>query len=190
MSETHFQQILAVHAAPTLLGVKCANLISVPVTGEEITKLRRKFLSCTQSRGLRMRVLCGCGERLLIYIYHERLLIMRLHDPEIRAFLRKYGYTEDMSLQDMLSVLGKRITCGRFPHEIGIFLGYPLADVEGFIRNGGQNCLLCGVWKVYSEPERARQTFAHFGRCRAYLCDKLEQGLDLYEALQIQEVIL
>ena len=188
MSELTFQKILAGHAAPTLLGIKCANLISIPVTGKEIAVLRRRFLSGTQHSGLQMRVLCGCGLRLLVYIYHSQLLEMRLRDPDVSAFLQRYGYREDMSLQEMLSILGKRITCGRFPHEIGIFLGYPLADVEGFIQNAGQNCLLCGVWKVYSEPECATRTFEQYGRCREYLCDKLEQGFDLYEALQTQEV--
>lgn len=189
MSDAYFQRMLAFHAAPTLLGIKCANLISVPATGREIAVLRKRFLSGTQGRGLRMRVLCGCRERLLVYIYHEHLLSARLRASDVQAFLTKCGYSRHMSLQEMLTFLGKRITCGSFPHEIGVFLGYPLADVEGFIRNAGQNCLLCGCWKVYSEPTRAQQTFAQYDRCRTFLCDKLEQGFDLYEALQIQEVV-
>ena len=188
MSEVKFQKILADHAAPTLLGIKCANLISVPATGKEIAVLRDHFLSETQGSGLRMCVLCGCRERILVYIYHEQLLSMQLARPEILAFLKGYGYAENMTVQEMLDTLGKRISCESFPHEIGIFLGYPLADVEGFIRNAGQNCLLCGYWKVYSEPERAKQIFTNYGRCRAYLCDKLEQGVDLYQALHFQEV--
>ena len=39
----------------------------------------------------------------------------------------------------------------KFPHEIGIFLGYPLADVAGFIRNKGRNCKCIGTWKVYGD---------------------------------------
>ena len=163
MSERNFQKILAGHAAPTLLDIKCANLISVPATGKEIAVLRRRFLSGTQRRGLQMRVLCGCGQRLLVYIYHERLLTARLRDPEVSAFLRDYGYTEDMPVQEMLSVLGKRITCGSFPHEIGIFLGYPLADVEGFIRNAGQNCLLCGVWTPTRSIRKQVSARMHWG---------------------------
>lgn len=190
MSESHFQKILAVHAAPTLLGIKCANLISVPATGKEIAILRKHFLSGTQNSGLQMRVLCGCRERLLVYIYHERMLTSLLNEPEIIAFLKTYGYSENMTVQEMLSMLAKRLTCSSFPHEIGVFLGYPLADVEGFIRHAGQNCLLCGCWKVYSNLEQAERLFEAYDQCRSYLCDKLEQGLDLYEALQIQEVVI
>lgn len=36
-----------------------------------------------------------------------------------------------------------------FPHEMGILLGYPVEDVEGFIINNGKNELYTGYWKVY-----------------------------------------
>ena len=36
-----------------------------------------------------------------------------------------------------------------FPHEMGLLLGYPVEDVEGFILNEGENCLYIGYWKVY-----------------------------------------
>ena len=50
-------------------------------------------------------------------------------------------------------------------HEIGVFLGYPLTDIRGFICNEGRNCLCCGCWKVYSEPERAMKLFARYRKC-------------------------
>ena len=115
------------------------------------------------------------------------LLAMQLSQPEIRAFLTQYGYTEDMDLQQMLGTLASRMLCGSFPHEIGIFLGYPLADVQGFIANNGKNCLLCGCWKVYSDPESARRTFANYDRCREILCDKLQKGCGLFRALELSK---
>jgi len=43
-------------------------------------------------------------------------------------------------LQTVLNALIERVvrTLG-FPHEIGVFLGYPLEDVMGFISNKGHN---------------------------------------------------
>ena len=53
-----------------------------------------------------------------------------------------------------------------FPHEIGVFLGYPLEDVIGFIRNKGQ-CFCClGCWKAYSNEAQARRVFALYEKCR------------------------
>ena len=179
-----FEHTLAVHSAPALLGIKCANLISAAIEASDICDFRQEFES--RSR-LQMRVLCQCRERQLLYVYHETLLAMQLSQPEIRAFLMQCGYTEDMDLQQMLGTLANRMQCGSFPHEIGIFLGYPLADVQGFIENNGKNCLLCGCWKVYSDPETARQTFANYDRCREILCDKLQQGCDFFRALELSK---
>lgn len=49
---------------------------------------------------------------------------------------------------------------GEFPHEIGLFLGYPLCDVRGFIEDArGGVCLGCGYWKVYGEVEEREKLF-------------------------------
>ena len=57
-------------------------------------------------------------------------------------------------------------TCRReFPHELGYFLGYPYADVAEFIRQHGENYLEFGMWKIYTERERALETFARYKRC-------------------------
>ena len=52
-----------------------------------------------------------------------------------------------------------------FPHEIGVFLGYPLDDVKGFIRHKGRNYTYCGCWKCYGDPQAARRRFEGFRRC-------------------------
>ena len=179
-----FERTLAVHSAPALLGVKCANLISIQVSKCSPSEYATEF---ERRSGLRMRILCRCRERVLLYVYHETLLDLQLSRPEIRTFLAQYGYTKHMSADDMLSRLSERMECGSFPHEIGIFLGYPLPDVQGFIENEGRNCLLCGYYKVYSDPERAQRTFANYDRCRDILCDKLDRGYDLFQALVLSK---
>ena len=52
-----------------------------------------------------------------------------------------------------------------FPHEIGLFLGYPPEDVRGFIENGAENCKCVGCWKVYGNVEAAKKTFAKYKKC-------------------------
>ena len=52
-----------------------------------------------------------------------------------------------------------------FPHEIGVFLGYPLADVKGFIENRGANYLCSGLWKVYCDEQEAQRTFQRYRKC-------------------------
>ena len=76
----------------------------------------------------------------------------------------------------MLETLGRRLNQGDFPHEVGLFLGYPPEDVEGFRLHRGRDYKLAGCWKVYSDVERARQCFRRYGLCRAALCRRLREG--------------
>ena len=52
--------------------------------------------------------------------------------------------------------------CEKFPHEIGLFLDYPLVDVIGFIRNTGKNCKCSGCWKAYGNAKEAEKTFCKY----------------------------
>ncbi|MBP0974974.1 MAG: DUF3793 family protein [Oscillospiraceae bacterium] len=179
-----FEHTLAFHTAPTLLGIKCANLLSIAMDESDMVLFYPQF---ERRSGLRMQVLCQCRNRQLLYVYHEVLLKMQLSQPQTVRFLEQYGYCKSMTVPEMLSHLAKRMECGDFPHEIGIFLGYPLADVQGFIKNQGKNCLLCGCWKVYSNPEAAQRAFANYDRCREILCDKLRQGCEFFRALELSK---
>ena len=67
-----------------------------------------------------------------------------------------------------LRQLSRRLCCSaEFPHEIGIFLGYPLHDVVGFIENRGQNFTCCGCWKSYGDPDAAQKHFDQLSKCTA-----------------------
>ena len=181
--------VLAFHGAPTLLGAKCANLISFDMNERTMAEYLQDFAEKLTGCGLRARLLCKCRERTLVYIYNEKMLGAWLGMPQVRAFLAEYGYTPDMSTDEKLRKLAGRMSCASFPHEIGAFLGYPVGDIRGFISNSGKNCLLCGYWKVYENAEKAQRTFEEYDRCRAILFDRSNIGLDLFQAVSKEENI-
>ncbi|MBQ8298116.1 MAG: DUF3793 family protein [Ruminococcus sp.] len=181
-----FGEKLAFHSAPTLLGIKCASLISLSVNEFDIDVHSEMFNRKAVAKGLKSKVLCKCGEKALFFVYSEKLLEKRFCDPAIREVLCSCGYSEALTVDECLERLSQRIRRnGEFPHEIGIFLGYPLEDVLGFIENKGGNFKLCGCWKVYGCEESARRTFANYEKCRRFLCNKLNEGADIYQALKI-----
>ena len=187
MSELERRSIdntMAFHSAPTLLGVKCANLISFDMREGTLYEYLREFAVRLSGSGLSARLLCKCRKRTLVYIYNEKMLSAWLGMPQVRDLLSEYGYTDEMSIDEKLDLLVSRMSCGSFPHEIGAFLGYPVGDIRGFISNGGKNCLLCGYWKVYENADKARQTFKTYDRCREILFDRLNHGLDLFQAVK------
>lgn len=97
------------------------------------------------------------SERLRQYLMSERIL----------TYLKAYGY-EPYSLEWMLWQLAGRYrqytVDKQFPHEIGLFLGYPLCDVEGFI--DGKSCLYSGYWKIYDNLEQTLGRFKDFDEAK------------------------
>ena len=66
-----------------------------------------------------------------------------------------------------LEVLRRKVNTEKdFPHEIGVFLGYPLEDVKAFIATNGQNCTACGEWKVYHDEKSAQYIFCKYKHCK------------------------
>ena len=185
----NIDSVLAFQGAPTLLGVKCANLISFDRKECTMSEYLDEFADKLSDCGLCAKHLCKCRERSLVYIYNEKMLNAWLIMPQVQQFLSEYGYSCDLSVEQKICRLSSRMSCGNFPHEIGAFLGYPVEDIRGFISNSGKNCLLCGYWKVYENAEKARETFDKYDRCRDILFDKLKSGLDLFQAISKEENI-
>jgi hypothetical protein len=184
-----FERKLAYHTAPTLLGIKCGGLISLEKSERNLDENIAAFNRRAAARGLEIKKLCGCKNRVLMLIYSEKMLAEQLSKAEYRAILERYGYGDCMTVDSAIDRLAKRIECSdsteQFPHEIGVFLGYPAEDVVGFIENEGLNFTLCGYWKVYGDTEKAKRTFGNYDKCRKFLCNKLNQGCDIYQALRI-----
>lgn len=84
----------------------------------------------------------------------------------VAEFLFSYGY-DITNIQACIERLNKRICeSENFPHEIGLFLGYPLGDVTGFIENKGKNSLYTGFWKVYCNKNETLKTFEKYKKCK------------------------
>ena len=68
-----------------------------------------------------------------------------------------------------------------FPHEIGLFLGYPLGDVIGFVENSGRNCICSGCWKVYQNAAEAIRTFQRFKKCKEVYVRLWSEGKSVWQ---------
>ncbi len=165
------EESLVEHCAPTLAGIKPANLYRFsPDNSRQFASQMKLWRAQLSQRGLRLIVLRGSCEKnsYLLYLYRARALRSVLEQPEILSFLQSLGYDVTMGYEGLLRQLGKRLRAGQsFPHEIGVFLGYPLEDVKGFIENQGRNYTCCGYWKSYGDPVQARRRFSSYRSCTA-----------------------
>lgn len=145
------EDLVVAHCAPTLAGLKTGSLFvcpkeSLPVLRESLRSLNRRF----GEKGIRVLPLKELKRGILIYLYRPRLLEADLRDPLAERLLRERAYpltTADQAVAELAHRLRSRVD---FPHEIGIFLGYPPADVEGFLTYGGSRAQgqrhLAGLW--------------------------------------------
>ena len=162
-----FEEDLIRHCAATLAGHKCASLFSCRAPSQKWLKDNIDSANAALSgKGLRACLVRNCERGALVYVYRVGALEKKLAEPAVRAFLTGYGY-EDFSIESALGTLARHMICGEsFPHEIGVFLDYPLADVAAFIENEGRNCRCVGCWKAYSNIDEARRLFALYRKCR------------------------
>lgn len=179
-TERRFEQTLAWHCAPSLTGIKPADLVAWehPVQGQP--DLLERYSSMLARRGIRLWILGEHRGRTLLLVFRQERLVDWLTQPSVAAMLAQAGYPVDGDLPALLDHLSLRLRGEEgFPHEIGLFLGYPPADVAGFLQDGGRNCKLCGPWKVYGDVEQAQRQFSAFRRCRAALSRRLALGVPL-----------
>lgn len=168
--------------APTLASIKTGSLFSCacPCTAalrREAEELNRQL----EEKGVEIRFLRQGERSALVYVFRPKRLERDLSQPGAAELLRACGYGSaepEAALARLRERLGEE---GEFPHEIGLFLGYPLGDVLGFIRNRGRNCKCCGCWKVYGDEDSARRLFARYGHCRRAYERLWSQGRSLVQ---------
>lgn len=176
------EKYLIEHCAPTLASIKTANLFCFEPDQEAVlAKQLDNWNRRLKEKGVFLTVLGRCKGRALIYVCRGARLQNDLKKPGVADFLSAYGYSGE-ELDCVLERLRERLgETGSFPHEIGLFLGYPLEDVEGFIRNRGRNCKCAGCWKVYGDAGKAIRTFARFQKCREVYARLWREGRSVWQ---------
>lgn len=198
-----FEHKLLSHCSPVIAGIKPANMFSCPITCTE-----RRDAACTAlsllgfltalelcSRQLaaadvRIAVLAQREKSMLLLVYRPGLLHAAINEPRAAAFLRLLGY-DPADVRRCIATLSQRIARSDaaakeqrrclFPHEVGLFLGYPYDDVRGFMDNAGQDCVASGCWKVYARERDAVDCFCRYKQCTRECSAAYERGTALAE---------
>lgn len=171
------EEMIVFHCSPTLAMMKPACMFSYPVTDIDTMEqqLKKQNLRLNK-KGIYLQVLVKRDTYWLIFVYHHALLNLRLQEEDIKAFLFQYHYVYQ-NLKEALSMLKEHMKEDDFPHEVGVFLGYPLADVVSFIQYEGRNYAGLGYWKVYHNPVETMQLFERFSNCVESFLAKFHEGI-------------
>lgn len=178
--------LLVSQCAPTLAGLKPASLFRWHTEHKRLLMELSYWNQRLQAAGVHIRRLQEQPAFSLIYVYRPAKLQRCLQDEETSSFLREFGYSGD-SLESDLQQLQRRLSgSSEFPHEIGIFLGYPLEDVRGFIRNEGRRSQYSGYWKVYGNLSAAKRQFDAYRVCTDLLCRWYAEGASVVDLTAVE----
>ena len=173
------------HGAPTLAGIKTGNLFPCTFGDRmEFTDQLREINRVLVPRGLRLLPLRLGEGKALLYLSRPSRLSRDLSRREAGRLLDRAGYRRE-DPRACLRELSRRLRRGEeFPHEIGLFLGYPPEDVAGFMEHRGKGFKCAGCWKVYGDEGAARRQFQVYKSCTGNYCTRWARGASL-EALTV-----
>lgn len=142
--------------APVIMGVKPSIILTLGKSkNHKISKI--KTLKIIDSLGLKGIILRENEGSHIVLAYRKCSLEELRENEEACRVLKEIGYPLD-STYKMLAYLRKRYAQCHCPPELGIFLGFPVDDVEDYMCQK-KKCLLCGYWQVYNDVEAAKEIF-------------------------------
>ena len=176
MTEEHIVR----NCAPTLAGIKTASMFSCPCNEPEQLKVFLKEMNQRLNpKGIRLLPLRVSEKRALVYVYRPDRLSADICENCACNLLRDAGYDTRCCQRCIVGLINKLRQQDEFPHEIGLFLGYPPEDVQGFIDNKAQHYKLSGLWKVYGDVEKARKRFELYKKCDRIYYQQWSQGKEI-----------
>lgn len=170
-------EIIIRHCSPTLAGLKTGSIFNVRYLDkrellESVRSLNRRLVP----KGVRLIPLRICPDKAFLYLYRPQKLENDLVKEQAANLLEQYGYLVDQPGKCVLRLSQRFCQEGEFPHEMGLFLGYPPEDVKGFIENRAEGYKCVGYWKVYGDEQSARNMFARYKKCTDLYCTQWSQG--------------
>ena len=139
-------QALIEHGAPTLAGLKTANLFPVKTNGEDIVRPLSEVNRILTEKGLRAIPLKKKDDSMLLYLFRPDQLKEDLKQPEAACMLEEKGYPCDSPERCITCLIRHLKEDEVFPHEIGLFLGYPPSDVKSFMISSREGVKATGCW--------------------------------------------
>jgi hypothetical protein len=176
-----FEQTLAHFCAPVLCGIKPASLISLD--GYFFARNEEQMVDLNKKLGMSGMCIVPVyrqGQRVLLFVFNCSLLKKSVRASSVVSYLAEKKYPVGKGFFAILKELLFRLERQEpFPHEAGLFLGYPLEDVCAFERCLGRGYKYHGYWKVYGDVPSARRQCKRYDMCRDQCKKWIKEGVPL-----------
>ena len=168
---------LIIQNAAVLKGKRISGMLFL--NDKELARISMKL----HNTNISLIILCTCKKRHLVMVYRAKELEEHMRSKEVSDYLREFGYRRDDFISNLIR-LHQRMNgfynkMKEFPHEVGVFLGYPICDIKGFLENKGERYLHSGYWKIYGNLEETRKKFLSYDEAREIAIDEFLSGREL-----------
>lgn len=179
-------EMIVRQCSPTLAGIKTGSLFSCKIESrEELIEQIKKLNISLVGKGVRVIPLRFRENTALVYLFRPKMLSKDISNFYATEMLRDMGYSEIETESCIRHLIHRIRELDDFPHEIGLFLGYPPEDVRGFITNNAKNEKFVGYWKVYGDEAAAKVTFDKYRLCTEDYLRRIKAGNSI-EKLTVQ----
>lgn len=175
---------LLVRLAPTLQGVKPMHVFCFnehfPFMEEVLNDLNSLF--CNHA-SVRLRIIKSENRSIKAIVYHIGSATRLLQDKRNLKFLASRGYFDDMDVEAYMDTLEADLKHNQIKEEFGLFFGYPLKDVIGFIGHPSLKHVKTLSWKVYGNPKASEEIFKRYQqaekRMLAFIQERASEEINL-----------
>lgn len=185
--EKEYMMSLITYAlSPTITGYKPSSIVTISNRNKNMYDLWCKY-GCEYLDNINLKVfeINRKENSVVLLFYNEKMLSEVLCDKDNAEFLSKFGYSNSMSLIEKLNLLKNRYEYNFCPHEMGIFLGIPLRDVEYFMNCNEKECVCCGYWKVYNDREGALQVFENYNKSKNNFLKFIQNDIGITKVVKL-----
>ncbi len=175
-----FEEMMVRNCAPTLAGIKVGSLFNCKcLCGRDVIDVIRNLNKRLLPHGIRVIPMSFSDAATLIYVYRPEKLNRYLSQDEVKKILTDLDYPADDADRCVRTLADRLCEQDVFPHEIGLFLGYPAEDVKGFMEHHARGCKCTGCWKVYGDEKAAKELFDKYRKCTEIYCRLYGRGSSL-----------
>lgn len=184
LNSSYIKRILEM-IGPVILGSKPCEIVNVSGNHNEkenkLSEIISFFSDCSKIK-YRIVTTNNGGKRVLFI--NESSMKKVLSNKRCINFLKFLGYKSSENINDYMDELVCRLESNNFPHEIGVFLGYPLKDVLGFMGYGKKELVEICNWRIYGDKEVSQKIYNKFTEHKAIM-KEMVQTMEVYEIRRV-----
>lgn len=168
---------------PTLVGDKPMHVFCFNKGFKFINELLNDIeLLFSNHSSIHYKYVYSYNESIKVIFYNKHSMTRLLNDQRVQHFLSSHDYDVNSTAEMYMDHLANNLRDNLIPSEFGVFFGYPVKDVMGFIGHPSLEHVKTTAWKVYGNPEPSDLILEQFNAAE-------KKVLELCQSLPLESVI-